>query len=94
MRKTELRFIKTEGVKDSLQVAQFIQSANDWLFNAEYPQHSKPTIATRRIVTIKLLWFLNQRRIFILEPYDWFRAPYSANAGPVDSPWKRGTSSG
>ena len=61
MRKTELRFIKTEGARDSLQLPQFVQAAKDWLFDCEYRQHSTSTIATRRIVTDKLSWFLDQR---------------------------------
>lgn len=61
MRKTELRFIQTEGLKESLSLPQFAQVAKDWLFDCEYRQHSPSTIATRRIVTDKLNWFLEQR---------------------------------
>ncbi|HEX8237912.1 MAG TPA: hypothetical protein VF600_18375 [Abditibacteriaceae bacterium] len=33
----------------------------DWLFDCEYRQHSPRTLAIRRFLLDKLLWFLRQR---------------------------------
>src|ERR1700691_4316049 len=58
MQKTSLRFTKNEA---SLGVAQLERYAEGWLLDGEIRQHSKQTIATRRIFTSKLLWFLRHK---------------------------------
>ena len=58
MQNTALSFTKTET---ALSVQDLEQNAVGWLLDGEIRQHSQATLAVRRIVINKLLWFLKKR---------------------------------
>ncbi len=58
MQHSALSLAKTEA---SLLTAQLEQCAVGWLLDGEIRQHSPTTLAIRRIVVNKLLWFLRKR---------------------------------
>lgn len=58
MLKTALHFTKTD---DAVPTAQINRYAEGWLLDSEIRQHSKQTLAIRRLLIKKLIWFLDKR---------------------------------
>jgi len=48
--------------KDAVPAQEFPMYVEDWLSDCQYRQHSKTTIATRRIMMDKVAWFLAQKK--------------------------------
>jgi integrase/recombinase XerD len=49
---------KGTAQNNAMETSQLEHCAREWLFDCEYRQHSKSTLANRRIYLDKLLWFL------------------------------------
>lgn len=58
MRLSALPFQKTES---ALSLADIERNAEGWLLDGEIRQHSDTTLANRRLILDKLLWFLRDR---------------------------------
>jgi hypothetical protein len=58
VRLSALPFTKTESV---LSLAEIERNAEGWLLDGEIRQHSDTTLANRRLILDKLLWFLRER---------------------------------
>ena len=59
MQKTALRYAKNDA---SVSLPQLRRYADGWLLDGEIRQHSQQTLATRKIITSKLIWFLEQKQ--------------------------------
>lgn len=60
MKNSALRYTKTEA---SVSASELERNVQGWLLDCEIRQHSSTTIATRRIITGKLLWFLREKEL-------------------------------
>ena len=63
MQSTALRFTKTAS---SLPVSELERNVQGWLLDCEIRQHSSTTIATRKLMLEKFLWFLREQATFKL----------------------------
>lgn len=58
MQKTAHRFANSDA---TISVSELARYADGWFLDGEIRQHSKTTLASRRLIVSKLLWFLRQR---------------------------------